>query len=57
MKNFKNWIPTSVVIVAIFLVLHYTGVLNSKFTVGIVLTVFALLLFVSVWVTPPHKEE
>ncbi len=57
MKMFKNWIPTSVAIVALFLALHYTGVLNSKLTVGVVLTIFSLLLFLSVFISPPHKEE
>jgi hypothetical protein len=57
MKKFRNWIPTAVVAIAIMLVLHYTGVLNSMTTVGVVVITFSVVLFLSVLLSPPHEKE
>lgn len=56
MKPFRKWIPTAVLMIAVLLALYYTGVLNSKVTVGVALTTMSVLLFLSVLLTPSGDE-
>jgi hypothetical protein len=56
MKSFRKWMPTAVLIVTGVLVLYYTGVLDSKTTVGVALTVMSVLIFLSVLLRP-HGDE
>jgi hypothetical protein len=56
MNNYRKWISTLAVAVAIIVVLYYTGVLHSKVTVGIALTSMSAMLVFSV-LYHPHRDE
>lgn len=55
MNNWRKWISTVAIAVAMVVILYYTGVVDSKVTVGIALTVMSVFLFLSV--LSPHSDE
>ena len=57
MKPINKWISTAMLVIAALLALYYTGVLNSKITVGGALTTMSVVLFLTVLLRPHEHED
>jgi hypothetical protein len=57
MKPINKWISTAMLVIAGLLALYYTGVLNSKITVGVALTAMSVVLFLTVLLRPHEHED
>ncbi len=57
MKPLNKWISVLGVSVAMLILLFYTGVVNSKVSLGVALGVMAVVVLLSVVLIPPPKDK
>lgn len=57
MKPFSKWIPILGVAVAMLLLLFFTGVVNSKVSLGVALVVITIVVMLSMMLVPGPKDK
>jgi hypothetical protein len=57
MPNHRKWISTLAIAVALIVVFYYSGVVNSKTSVGIAVSLLGGALLVSTFIIPPPEDN
>lgn len=57
MKPFSKWISILGVAVAMLLLLFFTGVVNSKVSLGVALVVITIVVMLSMMLVPGPKDK
>lgn len=57
MRSLSKWLTMIMIAVAMIILFYHTGVISSKFTVGLALTTIGASLFLFILVVPPPEDE